>query len=233
MTAAIMPAATATPGRRARPLTAGEQAAVTMVAVLAAVLGLIGFANSFTAVAAAARPSFGPLAPTVPLGIDLGIAIFAALDITLARLDMRPRWVPAVPWALTAATVWLNIAGQHTWFARIAHAVLPALWVAGVSLAAHVVRIRAGLAAGTAIDRIRASRWLLAPRADGPADAPDGAVGDPLLPRRAGPGTRPAPRAHRPARHLRAAGVAVAGTTAHPRPVPARRAGPGPHRHDR
>ena len=99
------------------------------VAVLAAVLGLIGFANSFTAVAAAARPSFGPLAPTVPLGIDLGIAVFAALDIMLARLDMRPRWVPAVPWALTAATVWLNIAGQHTWFARIAHAVLPALWV--------------------------------------------------------------------------------------------------------
>ncbi len=163
MTAAVLPAATAAPGCRARPLTAGEQTAVTTVAVLAAVLGLIGFANSFTAVAAAARPSFGPLAPTVPLGIDLGIAIFAALDITLARLDMRPRWVPAVPWALTAATVWLNIAGQHTWFARIAHVVLPALWVAGVSLAAHVVRIRAGLAAGTAIDRIRASRWLLAP----------------------------------------------------------------------
>jgi len=162
MTAAILPAA-ATPTGRARPLTAGEQAAVATVAVLAAVLGLIGFANSFTAVAAAARPSFGPLAPTVPLGIDLGIAIFAALDITLARLDMRPRWVPAVPWALTAATVWLNIAGQHTWFARIAHAVLPALWVAGVSLAAHVVRVRAGLAAGTAMDRIRASRWLLAP----------------------------------------------------------------------
>ena len=163
MTAATAPATTAAATGRARPLTAREQAAVATVAVLAAVLGLIGFANSFAAVAAAARPSFGPLAPTVPLGIDLGIAIFAALDITLSQLDMRPRWVPAVPWALTAATVWLNIAGQHTWFARIAHAVLPALWVTVVSLAAHVARVRAGLAAGTAIDRIRASRWLLAP----------------------------------------------------------------------
>jgi hypothetical protein len=99
----------------------------------------------------------------VPLAIDAGIAVFAALDIVLARLGLRPRWVPAIPWALTAATVWLNIAGQHTWFARTAHAVLPALWIAAVSLAAHVARVRAGLADGTALDRIRPSRWLLAP----------------------------------------------------------------------
>ena len=66
---------------------------MAVIAVLAAVLGLIGFANSFRAVAAAARASFGPLALTVPLGIDLGIAVFSALDIVLARLDMRPRWV--------------------------------------------------------------------------------------------------------------------------------------------
>ena len=138
-----------------------------------------------------------------------------------------------MPWALTAATVWLNIAGQHTWFARIAHAVLPALWVVGVSLAAHVVRVRAGLAAGTAIDRIRASRWLLAP-------VPTARLMRRMVlweirsyPDALRPRTRPAPRAHRPARHLRAAGVAVAGTTAHPRPVPARRAGPGRHRHGR
>jgi hypothetical protein len=151
------------PAGRGRPLTGGERRAVVTVAVLVLALGVIGFANSFTAVAHAARPAFGVLAPTVPLGIDLGIAIFAALDITLARLDLRPRWVPAVPWALTAATVWLNIAGQHTWFARVAHAVLPALWIAAVSVTAHVVRVRAGLAAGTAMDRIRPSRWLLAP----------------------------------------------------------------------
>ena len=35
-------------------------------------LGLIGFVNSFAAVEQAAWPSFGPLAPTVPLGIVSG-----------------------------------------------------------------------------------------------------------------------------------------------------------------
>jgi hypothetical protein len=148
---------------QARPLTPGERRAVGVTAMLAAVLGLIGFANSFRAVAAAARASFGPLAVTVPVGVDLGIAVFSALDIVLARLDLRPRWVRLVPWALTGATIYLNVTGQHTGFARVAHAVFPALWVIAVELAAHVVRVRAGLAAGTAMDRIRPSRWLLAP----------------------------------------------------------------------
>jgi hypothetical protein len=159
-------ASTAAPGERdgkARPLTGGERRAVSVTSVLAGVLGLIGFANSFRAVADAARASFGPLAVTVPVGVDLGIAVFCALDIVLARLDMRPRWVRLVPWSLTAATVYLNVTGQHTGFARVAHAVFPALWVIAVEVAAHVVRVRAGLAAGTAMDRIRPSRWLLAP----------------------------------------------------------------------
>ena len=99
----------------------------------------------------------------MPLGIDLAIAVFSAMDIVLARLDMRPRWVRLVPWSLTAVTIYLNAAGQPSWFGRVAHAVFPALWVVAVSLAAHVIRVRAQLTAGTAIDRIRASRWLLAP----------------------------------------------------------------------
>jgi hypothetical protein len=149
--------------RRGRPLTGREQAAVTGVSIAAGGLALIGFANSFRAVMQAAWPTFGVLAPTVPLGIDLGIAIFAAMDLVLARLDMRPRWLRLVPWALTAATVYLNVTGQPTWFGRVAHAVFPCLWVLAVEVGAHVVRIRAGLAAGTAMDRVRASRWLLAP----------------------------------------------------------------------
>jgi Protein of unknown function (DUF2637)/HTH domain len=149
--------------QRGRALTDSEHAAATGVGVATAGFALIGFVNSFAAVTKAARPSFGALAPTVPLGIDLGIAIFAALDIVLARLDMRPKWVRLVPWALTAATIYLNVAGQTAWFGRIAHAVFPALWVMAVEAGAHVIRVRAGLAAGTAIDRIRPSRWLLAP----------------------------------------------------------------------
>ncbi|TYB47871.1 DUF2637 domain-containing protein [Actinomadura chibensis] len=148
---------------RGRALTSSEFSAVAVVAALVAVLGLLGFVNSFAAVVGAAAPSFGRLAFTVPLGIDLGIAIFAALDIVLARLDMRIRWLRFIPWALTAATVYLNIATEDGVFGKVAHAVLPALWVVAVEIAAHVIRIRAGLAAGTRIDSIRASRWLLAP----------------------------------------------------------------------
>jgi hypothetical protein len=150
---------------RARPLTEGELAAAWWTGAAAAALGVLGFVNSFRAVARAAVSSFGELAPTVPLGIDLAIAVFSALDIVLARLDMRPRWVRLIPWSLTAATVYLNVADQATWFGRVAHAVFPALWVVAVSLAAHVIRVRAHLASGTAIDRIRPSRWVLAPAA--------------------------------------------------------------------
>lgn len=152
-----------TPERRPLPLARGEIRVVCAVAVMVAALGLLGFLNSFAAVSAAARPAFGGLSPTVPLGTDLAIAAFSAMDIVLARLDMRPKWVRAVPLALTGATIYLNVAGQHTWFGRIAHAVFPLLWVLAVSLAAHVVRIRAQLDKGTRMDRIRASRWLLAP----------------------------------------------------------------------
>ncbi len=149
--------------RRAEPLSEGELAAARAVAIAVGMLGVLGFVNSFRAVARAAVSSFGELAPTVPVGIDLAIAVFSALDIVLARLDMRPRWVRLVPWTLTGATIYLNVAGQVTWFGRIAHAVFPALWVVAVSLAAHVIRIRAQLAAGTRMDRVRVSRWVLAP----------------------------------------------------------------------
>ncbi|MEU4826026.1 DUF2637 domain-containing protein [Actinomadura sp. NPDC023710] len=150
-------------GSQGRALSSNEFTAVAVVAALVGVLGLLGFVNSFAAVADAARPSFGGLAWSVPLGIDLGIGIFAALDIVLARLDMRVRWLRFIPWALTAATVYLNVAEESTVFGRIAHAVLPALWVCAVEIAAHVIRIRAGIAAGTRMDGIRASRWILAP----------------------------------------------------------------------
>lgn len=149
--------------RQARKLTSNEFTAVAVVAAMVTILGLLGFVNSFAAVADAARPSFGSFAWTVPLGIDLGIAIFAALDIVLGRLDMRVRWLRLIPWTLTGATIYLNVAHETTAFGKVAHAVLPCLWVAAVEIGAHVVRVRAGIEAGTRMDGIRASRWFLAP----------------------------------------------------------------------
>ncbi|WP_431894654.1 DUF2637 domain-containing protein [Nonomuraea sp. bgisy101] len=151
-----------------RPLTEGEHTAVAVTAGVTGVLGMLGFVNSFDRVADAAEPSFGWFSWTVPLGIDLGIAVFSALDIVLARLGMRVRWLRFIPWALTAATVYLNVADylkvdRIDWFAVVAHALLPLLWVAAVEVGAHVIRKRADLVKPDRMDGIRRSRWLLAP----------------------------------------------------------------------
>ncbi len=148
---------------RARALTDPELAAVVAVALATLVLGVIGLFNSFTAVADAAEGSFGAAAWTVPLAVDVGILVFSALDLVLARLDMRVAWLRLVPWSLVGVTIYLNVADETTWFGRIAHAALPAMWVVAVEVGTHAVRTRAGLASVRRMDRIRASRWLLAP----------------------------------------------------------------------
>lgn len=156
------------PTKMARPLTDGERTAIEITAGATGALGLLGFVNSFERVATAAEPSFGWFAWTVPLGIDLGIAVFSALDIVLARLGMRLGWLRFIPWALTAATVYLNVAAYldvPDWFAVVAHALLPLLWVFAVEVGAHVVRKHADLARPGRMDGIRRSRWLLAPLA--------------------------------------------------------------------
>ncbi|WP_051759538.1 DUF2637 domain-containing protein [Herbidospora cretacea] len=150
-----------------RPLTEGEHTAVSVVTAAVGALGLIGFVISFATVAQAAEPAFGRLAFLLPLGVDLGIGVFAALDIVLARLDMRVRWLRLIPWTLTAATVYLNVATQADVFGMVAHAVLPLLWVVAVEVGAHVIRKRANLANPARMDRIRSSRWVLAPISTG------------------------------------------------------------------
>lgn len=148
---------------RSRALTSREVTAVKAVAAATLLLGVIGLVNSFHAVAEAAQASFGGLAWTVPLAVDVGILVFSALDLVLARLDMRVAWLRLLPWSLVAVTIYLNVADEPTWFGRIAHAVLPALWVVAVEVGTHAVRIRAGLGSMRRMDRIRTSRWLLAP----------------------------------------------------------------------
>jgi hypothetical protein len=143
-----------------------ERAAAGVVVVLVGVLGVIGAVNSFRAVAEAVEPSFGGLAWTVPVGVDVGIAVFTALDLLLARVGMRMTWLRSVPWALVATTIYLNVAGEHDPVAAVAHGVLPALWVIAVEAGSHVVRRHVGLTGAGELgrmDRVRWSRWLLAP----------------------------------------------------------------------
>jgi hypothetical protein len=156
-------------GTQGRGLGAAERTAAACVVVLVALLGLIGAVNSFAAVAKAVESSFGDLAWTVPLGIDVGIAVFTALDLLFARMGMRMRLLRLVPWCLVAVTIYLNVAGEHDLIGAVAHGVLPLLWVIAVESGGHVVRTWAGLTSPTGkvrvrrLDRVRWSRWLLAP----------------------------------------------------------------------
>jgi hypothetical protein len=155
-------------GTQGRGLGAAERAAAAGVVVLVGLLGVIGAVNSFAAVARAVEPSFGRLAWTVPVGIDVGIAVFTALDLLLSRLGMRMRVLRLVPWCLVAVTVYLNVAGEHDPVGAVAHGVLPLLWVVAVESGGHVARTWTGLTSPGALrtrrlDRVRWSRWLLAP----------------------------------------------------------------------
>ncbi|HZM38684.1 MAG TPA: DUF2637 domain-containing protein [Acidimicrobiales bacterium] len=143
-----------------------ERIAGGVVVALVVLLGVIGAVNSFRAVAEAVEPSFDGLAWTVPLGVDVGIAVFTALDLLLARLGMRMSWLRLVPWALVATTIYLNVAGEHNPVAAVAHGVLPGLWVVAVEAGSHVIRRHVGLTGPGGVermDRVRWSRCLLAP----------------------------------------------------------------------
>jgi hypothetical protein len=147
-------------------LEGGVQLAAFGLSILGALLGLLGAGISFAKVADAVEPYFGVLAPTVPLGIDIGIAVFTGIDLLMAHMGMRTRWLRFVPWTLVGATVFLNVADETMWVGRVAHAVLPLLWVIIVEVGAHIVRHRAGLSGRGKVkrDKIPFSRWVLAPR---------------------------------------------------------------------
>lgn len=133
------------------------------VAVLAAGVGGLGLASSFEAVSEAGA-RWGFASPwMLPVGIDTAIPVFTAAFLLLIRTDMPLGWVRFVPWALTGVTCWLNIAAGHSLSAKLAHGTMPLLWVVLSEVAAHVYASRIGAVTGRRMEKIRRSRWLLAP----------------------------------------------------------------------
>ncbi|MFF8472451.1 DUF2637 domain-containing protein [Streptomyces sp. NPDC015414] len=132
-------------------------------ALAAAGVGALGLISSFDAVSlAAARWGFGE--PwMLPVGIDTAIPVFTVANLLLIRMDMALAWVRFVPWVLTLVTCGLNVAaGTGTW-AKIAHGTMPLLWVVFSEIGAHIYAVRIGAATGRRMEKIRFSRWLLAP----------------------------------------------------------------------
>ncbi|MEU6535881.1 DUF2637 domain-containing protein [Streptomyces sp. NPDC047000] len=145
------------------PLTRPEMGLAGLGALAAAGVGALGLIASFDAVSAAAgRWGFGE--PwMLPIGIDTAIPVFTVANLLLIRMDMALAWVRFVPWLLTLVTCGLNVAAGNSLWAKVAHGTMPLLWVVFSEIGAHVYAVRIGAATGRRMEKIRFSRWVLAP----------------------------------------------------------------------
>jgi hypothetical protein len=141
----------------------GERRIVALIGSSVLALALTGMYVSFRTVYTYVLPYFHGTAWAVPSGVDLAILVFSAADLMLMYWDIPMPGLRMVPWAFTAATIALNWQSGGPLPIRIAHAAMPSLWVIFCEYARHVIRHRVGLVAGTRMEKIRKSRWLLAP----------------------------------------------------------------------
>ncbi|MFI5635108.1 DUF2637 domain-containing protein [Streptomyces sp. NPDC051664] len=144
------------------PLTRPEMGLAGLGALAAAGVGALGLISSFDAVSAAAL-RWGFSEPwMVPVGMDVSIPVFSVANLLLIRMDMALAWVRFVPWVLTLVTCGLNVSAGHGTWAKVAHGTMPLLWVVFSEIGAHIYAVRIGAVTGRRMDKIRASRWLLA-----------------------------------------------------------------------
>lgn len=141
----------------------GERSAVFLIGTTMLALALIGMYVSFQTVYEYVRPWFADTAWAVPVAIDVAILVFSAADLLLSYWRMAKPSMRLIPWGFTAATIWLNWQAGGPIPIRVAHAAMPALWVLFCEYARHVLAARVGLVNGGRMERVRRSRWLLAP----------------------------------------------------------------------
>jgi hypothetical protein len=146
------------------PLGAGWITVTVVIGVMAALIALGGMVLSFRAVSVEMAPAFGSRwAWLVPIVVDLTVFVFSGVDLVLARLDMSHPLARWTVYGATGGTVYLNYAAGGTVPGRIAHVLMPSIWVVFVELIRHVVRSQVGLATGSRREAIPAARWLLSP----------------------------------------------------------------------
>ncbi|GAA1930757.1 DUF2637 domain-containing protein [Streptantibioticus ferralitis] len=125
-------------------------------------VGALGLYSSFDAVSRYMQSRGFSHPWIVPVAIDIAIPVFGLAYLLLVRLKMPLWWVRWVPYGLTGITIYLNAQTSASVEAKVAHGVLPSLWVAATEIAAHAYRVRIGAASGELVDSIPLSRWLLA-----------------------------------------------------------------------
>lgn len=164
LTDAVEPALGSHPLRLSKPALA-IKIAIGIIAPLICALAVLGGMGSFTTVRDLAVPWFAGMAWIVPVGIDLGILALLAWDLLAEYLGLPWPVLRWTAWAFIAATIYLNIAGARgDRTASVMHAAMPVLFVIVIEGVRHLLRQWAGLAAGTRVEHVPLSRWLLAPR---------------------------------------------------------------------
>lgn len=151
-------------GGQVEPLGSGWIAVTIVIGIMAALIALGGMVLSFRAVSAEMVPAFGARwAWLVPIVVDLTVFVFSGVDLVLARLDMGHPLARWTVYGATGGTVWLNYSAGGTPAGRVAHVLMPAIWVVFVELMRHVVRRQTNLATGGHREAIPAARWFLSP----------------------------------------------------------------------
>lgn len=149
---------------KTEPLTSGWITLAVAIGVMAALIGLGGMILSFRSVRDEMTPAFGThWAWLVPVVVDLTVFVFSGVDLVLARLDMSHPLARWTVYGATGGTVWLNYGAGGNLFGRVAHILMPSLWVAFVELMRHVVRTQVNLATASHREPIPTARWLLSP----------------------------------------------------------------------
>ncbi|MDI3102016.1 DUF2637 domain-containing protein [Streptomyces sp. AN-3] len=147
------------------PLSGWERIGAAAVALGGAAVGGLGFYASFDSVSQAAA-AWGFTDPWVlPTAIDSAIPVFTGAYLFLIRMDMPLWWARLVPWVLSLVTCALNVAAGNSLWSKVAHGAMSLLWVAVSEIAAHIYAVRIGAATGRRrrMDKVRWSRWFLAP----------------------------------------------------------------------
>lgn len=149
---------------RPDPLDTGWVILTVAIGVMAALIALGGMVLSFRAVSVKMIPSFGAQwAWLVPVVVDLSVFVFSGVDLVLARLDMSHPLARWTVYGATGGTVWLNYSAGTDSAGRVAHVLMPAVWVVFVELMRHVVRRQVLIATDNHREPVPAARWLLAP----------------------------------------------------------------------
>ncbi|HEY3872841.1 MAG TPA: DUF2637 domain-containing protein [Actinocrinis sp.] len=159
------PAAGADPAEQSvEPLGGGWMTVAVVIGVMAALIALGGMVLSFRAVSSEMIPAFGPRwSWLVPVVVDLTVFVFSGVDLVLARMDMGHPLARLTVYGATAGTVYLNANATGDLVGRVAHVLMPSIWVVFIELMRHVVRRQTNLATGSRREPIPASRWLVSP----------------------------------------------------------------------